>query len=33
MQHRWERYQSKYSYAKEIQWNDIIVVLKEYIGG
>lgn len=32
MQHRWERYQSKYSYAKEIQWNDIIVVLKEYIG-
>ena len=33
MQHRWERYQSKYSYAKEIQWNDIIVVLKEYIEG
>lgn len=33
MQHRWGRYQSKYSYAKEIQWNDIIVVLKEYIGG
>lgn len=22
MQHRWERYQSKYSYAKEIKWND-----------
>ena len=33
MQHRWERYQGKYSYAKEIKWNDIIVVLKEYIGG
>lgn len=33
MQHRWERYQSKYSYAKEIQWNDIIIVLKEYNGG
>lgn len=33
MQYRWERYQSKYSYAKEIQWNDIIIVLKEYIGG
>lgn len=33
MQHRWERYQIKYSYAKEIQWNDIIIVLKEYIGG
>lgn len=33
MQHRWERYQSKYSYAKEIKWNDIIIVLKEYIWG
>lgn len=33
MQHRWERYQSKYSYAKEIKWNDIIIALKEYIGG
>lgn len=33
MKYRWERYQSKYSYAKEIQWNYIIIVLKEYIGG
>ena len=27
MQHRWERYQGKYSYAKEIKWNDVMKVL------